>query len=82
MEGGSEGHRDANQWLTAAVSRPEAAARGMCAPVTHEGKARAGKKRSESGKEWSSRASDARSAGLPNLGKIGRARRKILPQLC
>ena len=48
----------------------------MRALGTHEGEARAGKKRSETGKKVSSRAFDARSAGLPNLGTICGARRK------
>ena len=38
--------------------------------------------RGETAKEMCNRASDARCAGVPNLGRIGRAQEDFLPQLC
>ena len=38
--------------------------------------------RGETAKEECNRASDARCAGVPNLGRIGRAQEDFLPQLC
>ena len=47
-----------------------------------KGEAREPKNGGERTKEVWNRASDARCAGVPNLGTIGGAWRNILPQLC
>ena len=47
-----------------------------------KGEAREPKNGGQRTKEVWNRASDARCAGVPNLGSIGGARRNILPQLC
>ena len=49
---------------------------------TLKGEARAGNTRGERGKEVCIRASDARCAGMPNLGSKGLEREDFLPQLC
>lgn len=47
-----------------------------------DGEDRAGNKRGEAAKEVCNRTSDARCAGVPNLGSIGREMKDFLPQLC
>ena len=47
-----------------------------------DGEDRAGNKRGEAAKEVCNRTSDARCAGVPNLGSIGRELEDFLPQLC
>ena len=49
---------------------------------TLKGEARAGNTRGERGKEVCIRASDARCAGMPNLGSSGLDRGDLIPQLC